>query len=139
MKCRNYWMPVAQTKDRYSRTLVREDSIYDCNLRSQPKRLAPSSRSRPPGVTASGNTCARARRFRSRSARAVAHGGVEAGVTEPLADGGEIDSGLEQRHRRAVADRVRVESRLHRDVSATSHNNALTACGRSKTESASGA
>src|SRR6185437_13651469 len=39
----------------------------------------------------------------------VSHRGVEAGVAEPLADGGEVDARLEQRDGRAVADRVRVQ------------------------------
>src|SRR5690606_33225245 len=39
----------------------------------------------------------------------VAHGGVKSSVPEPLADGGEVHPGLEQRHRGAVPDRVRVQ------------------------------
>ena len=39
----------------------------------------------------------------------ITHGSVQACVAEPMTDGCEVDAGLEQRHRRAVPDRVRVK------------------------------
>ena len=40
----------------------------------------------------------------------ILHGGVQAGVTEPLADGGEVHACLEQMDGRRVAQRVRVNA-----------------------------
>jgi hypothetical protein len=58
---------------KFSRAFARENSLFLLyNLRIQLTKSAPSSRSRPPGggAMASGKACARARRFKSISARA---------------------------------------------------------------------